>query len=193
MSHETSGSTRSLEPDRLRDGRALSIETMTEAEFGLFSDIWRSVRYHRAREAFFQQWSSGIAFTSLLAATSAVTSLLANAPMAWSIAAGLAVAFAQAIELIGRPGEKARLHSGLAAEFSALERIATVSEELSPKEIREMRGDILNIESREPPIKRFLDLRCHNEVARAIGSDDIEPLSCWQRWFVHYHGGYPAG
>ena len=43
-----------------------------------------------------------------------------------------------------------------------------------------MSAEILSIEAREPPIRRYLDLICHNQVARSIGSDDIQPLLWWR-------------
>lgn len=154
--------------------------------------LQRSVRYHRARERFFEGWSNFFSFASLLAGSSVVVSLLASAPSWVALTSGALVAGLQAIEQVFRLSSKARDHSGLASEFLTLERFATISGELSESDLRELRAEILSVEAREPPIKRYLDLICHNQVARAIGSDDVEKLRIWQRWFAQYLNGDSA-
>ncbi|KPU83825.1 hypothetical protein JI58_07350, partial [Marinosulfonomonas sp. PRT-SC04] len=151
--------------------------------------VQRSVRYHRARERFFEEWSNLFSFASLLAGSFVVVSLLASAPTWIALASGAAVAGMQAIEQVFRLSSKARDHAGLAGEFLSLERQIALIREISDEEVRNLRGGVLLIETREPPIKRYLDLICHNQVARAIGSDDIEPLKFWQRWFAQYLNG----
>lgn len=163
-----------------------------EDSHGFLCDLWRSTRYHRAREAFFQSWSSLFAFLSLIAGSSVVVTILAEAPPIWSVLAGGMVAMMQAAELVFRLADKARIHASLAGEFLALERLTTMSGDLTKSRLRELRGEMLSIETREPPIRRYLDLMCHNEVARAINSKDIEPLTWFQRTFCHYLAGPSA-
>ncbi|NOD32811.1 MULTISPECIES: hypothetical protein [Ruegeria] len=151
--------------------------------------LQRSVRYHRARERFFDTWSNWFSFASLIAGSSVVVALLSALPSWIALASGAAVAAMQALEQVFRLSSKARDHSGLAAEFLALERIMAMREEMPVSELREMKAEILSIEAREPPVKRYLDLICHNQVAKAIGSDDIEKLKFWQRLFAQYLNG----
>ena len=168
--------------------RAATIDELHE----LNCDLQRSVRYHRARERFFDAWSNRISFFSLLAGSSVVVSLLANSPSWVALSAGSGVAIMQAAEQVFRLSSKARDHSSLASEFLTLERLATMQGELTIAELREIRAEVLTIEAREPPIKRYLDLICHNQVARAIGSDDLEPLTFWQRRLAQYLNGDTA-
>ncbi len=151
--------------------------------------LQRSVRYHRARERFFEGWSNLFSFASLLAGSSVVVALLTSAPEWVALSAGSAVAAMQAIEQVFRLSVKARDHAGLAGEFLSAERIVTLKGELTESELRDLKAEVLSIEAREPPVKRYLDLICHNQVAKAIGSDDIEPLKFWQRWLAQYLNG----
>ena len=56
-------------------------------------------------------------------------------------------------------------------------------------DLTSIQPEILNIEMREPPIKRYLDIICHNQVAISIGSNDIESLTFWQRTLANYLSG----
>jgi hypothetical protein len=151
--------------------------------------LQRSVRYHKARERFFENWSNLFSFASLIAGSSVVVSLLSSAPQWVALTAGALVAAMQAIEQVFRLAHKARDHSGLASEFFAIERFITLESNITQEHLREMRAEIMSIESREPPIKRYLDLICHNQVARSIGSDDIEKLKWHQRTLAQYLNG----
>lgn len=155
----------------------------------LSCDVQRSVRYHRARERFFASWSNWFSFLSLVAGSSVVVALLASAPNWVAVAAGVVVVVTQALEQVFRLSSKTRDHSSLANEFLALERILTLKGQLTEQDLRDLRAEVLSIEAREPPIKRYLDLICHNQVARAIGSDDLEPLKWWQRFLAQYLNG----
>lgn len=151
--------------------------------------IRRSIRYHRARERFFYSWFHLLSFASLLAGLSVVISLLANAPEWVTLMSGVAVAAIQMAERVFLLTAKARLHNGLARDFLWLERQIVVRGDVTEAELRSLREEVLSIEAWDPPVKRYLDLICHNQVARSIGSDDIEPLTFWQRWFAQYLNG----
>lgn len=151
--------------------------------------LQRSVRYHKARERFFDSWANSISFVSLLAGSAVVVAILATAPTWVALASGGLVAAMQAIEQVTRLSTKARTHSGLAAEFLTVERILMMQDGMLESELRELKAEVLTIEAQEPPIKRYLDLICHNQVARSIGSDDIEALKWHQRWFAQWLNG----
>lgn len=154
--------------------------------------LQRSVRYHKARARFFDGWSNLFSFASLLAGSAVVVALLAKAPDWIALSAGVSVAGMQAIEQVFRLASRARLHSGLAGEFLGLERIVTMSDTLTTSDVKDIQGEILSIEAREPPVKRYLDLICHNQVARAIGSDDIEKVKFHQKLLAQYLNGDSA-
>lgn len=118
-----------------------------------------------------------------------MVALIGKLPNEYAIAAGVAVAAMQACEQVFKLSSKARDHSGLASEFSALERQIALSGTLTKQAFRELQADRLAIEAREPSVKRYLDLICHNQVARAYGYDDLEKLKFWQVWFAQYLPG----
>lgn len=180
----------SLQQDRRPAASRTPTRATTTDELHVLScHLQRSVRYHRARERFFEGWSNAFSFASLLAGSSVVVSLLASAPGWIALASGAAVVGMQATEQVFRLSSKARDHAGFATEFLNLERTIAMRGEITEVDLRDIRGEVLSIESREPPIKRYLDLICHNQVARAIGSDDIEPLKFWQRRLAQYLNG----
>lgn len=182
----------SHQPDQHPDART-GAKTMTKAKDNdiheLTCHLQRSVRYHRARERFFEWWSNVFSVVSLLAGSSVVVSLLAAAPAWVAMASGATVAGMQALELVFRLSGRARDHNGFASEFLALERILVEKDVVTEADLRAMKAEILTIEAREPPVKRYLDVICHNQVAVSIGSDDIEKLTPWQRWFAQYLSG----
>lgn len=184
----------SAEQDLRREQEQLQKATKenTDRRFELWCDVQRSIRYHRAREAFFQWYASIFSFLTLMLGSGVVVSLLSSAPKGLTVFCGVAVAAMQAVELVFQVGQKARLHNGLASEFSAINRLMAKDPEMSLLQLNELSADILAIEAREPPIKRYLDLICHNQVANSIGSDDKEPLSYVQRNFAHWLSGDSA-
>jgi hypothetical protein len=145
-------------------------------------DAQRSIRYHLARVRFFRFWSSLFSFIGLISGSSVVVSILATAPSWIALTAGAIIAATQAIELIWNISEKARLHSSLQSEFNSLEQeIVIAGDKLNDDYYRRLEAKRLNIETREPPIKRWLDLLCHNEVAYAMGSNEIYDVPFWPR------------
>lgn len=164
--------------------------TQTEEWQGLESDAQRSIRYHMARVRFFQSWETGLRFVSLISGSSVVVAILAQAPDWVGLTAGGLVAVAQAAELIGELGAKARRHNSLADEFSGIgQAMALHVAAPDAATIVQFRARVLAVDAREPPIKRYLDLLCHNQVARAGGSKDVYRVNFWQRTFAHYLSG----
>jgi len=166
--------------------------TVEEERHALTCDLQRSVRYHRLRERFFEGWSNTFSVLSLLAGSSVVVALLAEWADWVPLVAGAAVAAMQALDQVLRLSAKARHHNSLASEFLAVERILTLNADPTQDDLRELRAEVLSIEAREPPVRRYLDLICHNQVARSIGSDDLVKLTWWQRRFAQYLSGDTA-
>jgi len=144
------------------------------------------------RARFFSNWSNVGSFASLLAGSFVVVSVLSSVSDTLMLAAGSVVAISQAAEHVFRLASKATAHVGFARDFMALERIMAMHHELTDDDIRKIWSEILTIESREPPVKRYLDLICHNQVAVSIGSNDIERLTWWQRSLSQYLNGDTA-
>ena len=154
--------------------------------------LQRSIRYHKTRERFFSYWFNLLSFFTLSGGSAIVISILAGAPAWASLAAGTIVTVAQAIQQIGGLHDKARLHSGLASEFTSLERYLHMGNRENKTDLDSICAEISSIEMREPPIKRYLDLICHNQVALSIGSDDVEHISFWQKLFAQFLNGDSA-
>lgn len=161
----------------------------TDSRDDLWCDIQRSARYHRAREAFFQRIAAFSTFATLIAGSGVVAALLGQAAPWLAIALAALVAVLQAMELSFQISASARLHASLAAEFLSLDRTLARLPRVSDATLRELRAEIAAIEIREPPVKRYLDLICHNQVAVMIGSNDIEPLTFWQRHLANVLSG----
>ena len=84
----------------------------------------------------------------------------------------MAAAVAGALELVFDFVRSARLHSGLAGEFTKLEQdLVRAGEELAPPQLRDLEKRRLDVESREPPVLRVLAAMCHDELVTAL---DIE-------------------
>jgi len=144
----------------------MTTETMTD----LLVASRRSVRYHLRRVRFFDAWNRRIAILSLISGTAVAASLLASAPAWIGIAFGGTIAALQAIDLIAGTATKARLHSDLARSFINLERELTLADADAP--VAPLIARRLEIEADEPPVLRWLDLLCHNEMSRSeFGAD----------------------
>ena len=168
--------------------------TITNDLHDLSCHLQRSIRYHKARERFFGSWSSFNSFLSLIMGSAVVVGLLSDhLPDYVALGAGTAVAVSQSLELVLQWSTKARDHQAFASEFAALERVLASRDAPDAAFLRDLRAEVLTIEAREPPIKRYLDLICHNQVARALGSNDLARVTWWQRLTAQYRPGDSAG
>lgn len=156
----------------------------------LFS-IRMSIRYHRARQSFFDGWANKFRFVSALSSTAVVASVLASGPSWLTVGAGLLVAVSQIIDLVGSPSQKARLHDTLAQEFIFLEEKVTAfvgkENQVDADVVQEIVSERLKIESKEPPALTWLVLRSRNEqitTYQGLGSPDIVKIPWLQRIFI---------
>ena len=154
--------------------------------------LQRLTRYHKARERFFSYWFNMLSFFTLSGGSAIVVSILTGAPIWVSLTAGTIVTVAQAIQQIGVLHNKTTLHSALASEFTSLERYLHMGNRENETDLDSICAEISSIEMREPPIKRYLDLICRNQVAQSIGSDDVEHISFWQKLFAQFLNGDSA-
>ncbi|WP_413220141.1 hypothetical protein [Tritonibacter mobilis] len=155
----------------------------------LVFSLRRSSRYHRARERFFDSWARRISFFSVVTGTAAFTSVMADFGQAWSAGAALAVAVAQAVDLVASPSKNAKLHADLARRFIVLEQKALKVEfELSDRNVTQLQSERLDIELEEPPVLRWLNIKMHNEVNRAEhGIETLpQPIPWYQAWVIDY-------
>ena len=146
----------------------------------------RSVRYHLRRVRFFDAWNRRIAVATLFSGTAVAATLIASAPVWIGIAFGGTVAALQAIDLLAGTAAKARLHSDLARSFIGLERELTLADTNAP--VAPFIARRLDIEADEPPVLRWLDLLCHNEMSRSeFGAKaSLYEVSFIQRLFANW-------
>lgn len=129
----------------------------------------RAVRYHMHRQRFLDRISNWGSVATAIVGSATFASLLAE--QEWSMYAAAATAIFSAFEVIFRPGRAAREHNGLAREFIMLEQEAlrVASTGMTEEAILELQTRRLEIEAKEPPIYRVLDVICHDEVVKALG------------------------
>lgn len=162
-----------------------------EAIQGEFSELLfavrRSTRYHRARMRFFDLWATMIQLISVVSATAAFSAVYAELPKDIALAAASILALAQAIELVIAPSKSARLHSDLARRFISLEKLC-IKEELGldDQKLLALENERLEIELEEPPLKKWLNVRVHNEMDLAENGKDATPypIRRYQRLFI---------
>jgi hypothetical protein len=82
------------------------------------------------------------------------------------------VAFFAALDLVVGCFNVARDHHDLIRNFSGLERqIIAAGKDITEKQLNEFVVRRLEIEEDEPPQLRVLNVLCHNDVVKALGSD----------------------
>ena len=146
----------------------------------LLFDVRRSIRYHSRRQAFFETVDRWFTFALLLLGSGAALSILQDHK-----AVGLAVACISGLKLVFAFGAKAGRHAQFVKDFTRLEK--RLSPGISDDEIAAVHRERLDIEAAEPPVKRVLDVICHNELLVAMGYEgetlqrERVPLTWFQR------------
>lgn len=163
-------------------------ETFLDGVYALSFELQRSARYHSARRSFFTRWSKLGSFISVLASGSTIAVLLNGSPVWVTISVACVIAVAQTAELVFDLSGKAMRHEGLYRDFLAVEqRLVLLGEDISDAQLRELKVDRLRLEAGEPPILRWLDVLCHNELAGAMGHRENTQRVGWlQRRLAHY-------
>lgn len=145
--------------------------------------VRRSRRYHLHRERFFGRLNFLTGFFTALTGSATFAFVLAD----WertSVVLALATAVFGAIELAGQTTMRARLHNNLVASFTSLERdMVLAGDEISAKQLREFTARRLDMEIKEPPPYKVLDVMCHNEevIARGYPKRHLKEIAWWQR------------
>ena len=152
----------------------------------LMFSVRRSRRYHLYRQRFFNRLDFWSGFLTTLMTTSVFVLGITEKQLPLLIVAGL-TALAKLLGFAGQTTKRAVLHSGLAVDFTALERDMVLAEEggITSKKLRGFMARRLDIEIREPPPIRTLDTIAHNDEIKAGGyGEGYEPLSRWQEWLA---------
>ncbi len=156
---------------------------------GLLFSIRRSVRYHTARRKFFDSINNTVTAVSLISGTASVAAILSS-HQTTTILLGVLVTVLNALNLVIKSSEKARNHADFVRKFIELEKklLKKPFAEFTFDELSAIEQERLDIERDEPPIKRVLDIICHNELAIAMGAppEEIYEVGWWQKTFKNF-------
>ena len=136
----------------------------------LLFDIRRSVRYHRHRERFLDWVSNLSRVVTAVAGSATIVSLLGDLGSGWVQAAAGTTALASILDIVFGPARAARLHSELARDFIGLEQdILRAGLGPTQETLVALETQRLDIEAKEPPHYRVLNIVCYNELVKAMG------------------------
>ena len=173
-----------------------------EEHWKLLFATQRSIRYHRRRERSYDRRQKFVALFAALSGSAAIASLLSGkAPPFVTTIVMATAAVANALELVFGFAKSARLHSDIARDWIALEQSLTrTGEHLSADELAELRTRRLDIEARELPVLKNLNVMCHDELVTAYDLPDeyrsnltglqrvLAPLMDWRADMVRRKG-----
>lgn len=162
-------------------------EDLEDKFFDLSFSVHKSRRYHEKLNAFYGSWRDLAKIVTVIAGSGAFLVLLAGHE-GWGQLIVAFVALWAVLDIVLIPDKKAELHKELRQGFTRL----AGELETAPR-TAESYGNLvakrLQLEEEEPPCKRLVDLQARNDECRARGfpSDDLVPLSEWQRYLGYLH------
>lgn len=161
--------------------------TMANKEhFKLLFGVRRSIRYHSRREAFYESVDRWTSFLLLLLGSGSVA-LAIQGSGSWMILVGSFVALLSGLKLVFAFGRKASRHAQFVRDFTRLEQ--QLCKDDSEETVSAVTHERLALEATEPPVKRVLDVICHNELLRAMGNED--PKERVQlNWFQYFTANF---
>ncbi len=159
---------------------------MSSRVHDLLFDVERSYRYHRERVRFFDIIANATSFVGIVLSSYAVVSLVGMWPPVAAIVLLALVAILNSIVLVFNVSGKARLHSVLAADFLRLEQRITRVTTPTDDQYRQFVIERREIEIREPPHLKVLNLLVYNRVCLARGQTEFTySIDAIQRFFKH--------
>ena len=170
----------------MRQNRRMS-GSLDQRWHDLLFAVRKSVRYHERRQRFFMSCNRFVSFVTAASGTSAVVTLLNDADKGVVLAIALLITLAGLLDLVFGTARRISEHGNLAREFVALERRMTLTE-TSSEALRELTAARLEVEEREPPILRVLNVLSHNDVMRSMGYPPSQwaRVTPWQRRFAPF-------
>jgi hypothetical protein len=158
----------------------------------LLFGVRMSIRYHKARQGFFNGWSKMFKFLSIISGLSVTANAIASGPPVLFIVAGVVVAVGQAAELVVGLDAKSHLHDDITKQFLILE--ADIVKALSSRDVDEGQysafvNERLTIERAEGQTLLWLSVSARNaQVIEQKGSNAPEIINIpWhQKLLVNY-------
>ena len=160
-------------------------EELLDRKHDLKFNIGRSIRYHKARQNFFDLLDKFTNFISILFGSSSIFVLSQqNTDLAMYL--GLLLAVISSLALVFGFSTKARDHFDFAKQFTEQER-RLIKEPLSDGLLNSVEDEIRAIESNEPNVLRTLNDLCWNEEAESQGipKEDLIKIDWYRRLFCH--------
>lgn len=160
-------------------------EELLDRAHDLKFNIGRSIRYHKARQHFFDLLDKFTNFISVFFGSGSVFVLYQkNTDLA--IYLGLSLAFISSLALVFGFSTKARDHFDFAKQYAVQER-RLIKESLSDDLLNSVEDEIRAIESNEPNVLRTLNDLCWNDEAKAQGvpKEEFIKVHCLRRLFRH--------
>lgn len=148
--------------------------------------IDQSIRYHNHRKRFFVSIHNWITFLVALTGTATFAAVIGPLGQKTPLIFAFLVTVCSLADLIVRSPEKIRLYDELSRKFIALEKKLLLSKEPDPDLLLQIRADILDIESDEPPPLRILNAVCRNETLQAKGCEKDKTIGRWQHRFKNF-------
>ena len=154
---------------------------VNEEKENLLWGVRRSIRYHDRRRRFFDLCHSLVMISGIMLATISFASVMnERIDESWLWVFSILSMCAFLLDLLFRFSYCAHYHTTLKHRFSELEKSIITSKQ---EDMAAFTAQRLEIEKDEPPIRRALDILCHNELAksREDTNQDIYRVSFLQR------------
>ena len=159
----------------------------------LLFDVQRSVRYNDIRRQHFERIHLFVLFVALMLGTGTLATFIDNlhAPLWLKLLLPVLATILLGVSLVYRVSSKASLCNDLKRRFINLEQGMVAKERKWKKsDLAAWTQERLTIEADELPVKRVLDVICHNDIMRAKGyrEDDSDwwRVTLAQRIFAPY-------
>ena len=160
-------------------------EELLDRTHDLRFNIGRSIRYHKARQNFFDLLDKFTNFISILFGSSSVF-VLSQQNTVLAMYLGLSLAVISALALVFGFSTKARDHFDFAKQFTEQER-RLIKGPLSDELLNSVEDEIRSIESNESNVLRTLNDLCWNYEAEAQGvpKEELIKVHWFRRLFRH--------
>ena len=150
-----------------------------------------TVRYHHRRVRFFQRVNTWISVGSLFASSAAAATLIgrpqcpAGETNVLALVITSALALVAAINIIVRPGDRAREHQEWAGKFIGFDRRRVEAEKTDARAYRKLLIELTELERDEPPYQRIVRVLSENDYAQARGLQGV-PVSWFKEQFANF-------
>lgn len=154
------------------------MENLSTKYDDLLWGVRRSIRYHSRRRMFFENFNLTANAIGLIFGSATILAVLTQAKQEtdsiwWTVIPAALVTLFSSLNLVIGTVRKAQVHHDLVRRFTQLEQDMVKMDAPNEQMVREISAKRLQIEADEPPVKRIVDILCHNELMTATGRDQF--------------------